>query len=238
MRLIVTRPREDADALRATLEGLGHSVILSPLLDIVPLADAVVPKEPYQCAAFTSANGIRALPREALARLRALPVFTVGPQSADAARLGGFADVRMAGGDASGLARHIAAACDPRKGPVLYVSGRDSASDFAGRLERAGFSVRRVIAYEAKAASGLPPEIAAGAEAVLLYSPRTASVWAELTARGRLARVARAMMHICISQNTAARLRQSYQRIVADEPNEAGMLAALARLEVKGASKR
>ena len=43
MRLIVTRPQEDADALKTRLEALGHKVILSPLLEILPLADAVRP---------------------------------------------------------------------------------------------------------------------------------------------------------------------------------------------------
>src|SRR5438132_1394541 len=58
MRLIVTRPQEDADALKTRLEALGHKVILSPLLEILPLADAVIRDAPYQLIALTGANGV------------------------------------------------------------------------------------------------------------------------------------------------------------------------------------
>ena len=64
------------------LENLGHRVILSSLLEIVPIADAAIPDEPYQLIAMTSANGARALsPHPALSKLHRLPAFTVGPQS-------------------------------------------------------------------------------------------------------------------------------------------------------------
>src|SRR5205814_737077 len=136
MRLIVTRPREDAEALKAKLEARGHTVILSPLIEVVPIAGTVIPNKPYQLIALTSANGARALSRHpALPRLHSIPAFTVGPQSAEAAKCAGFSDVHVAGGDAVGLAQHIAEACDPETGAILYVSGRDSASDFTGKLK-------------------------------------------------------------------------------------------------------
>src|SRR5262249_21402961 len=108
MRLIITRPREDADALKVTLERLGHSVILSPLLEIVPIGDPVVPDEQYQLIALTSANAARVMSRRGgLAKVRGLPVFAVGLQSAEAAWAAGFTNVRMAGGGAAGLAQPI-----------------------------------------------------------------------------------------------------------------------------------
>jgi uroporphyrinogen-III synthase len=238
MRVIVTRPSEDADALRIKLESLGHRVISSPLLDIVPIADAVIPEVRYQLVAFTSANGGRVVSgHEALARLRSLPAFTVGPQSADAARQAGFTDVHVAGSDAAGLADHIARSRDPGAGPILYVSGRDSASDFAGRLEAAGFIVCRVIAYEARPAYRLASEVRLGADAVLLFSPRTARIWAELIAHEGLEATARAMMHVCISQNAAAALPQAYARQVAGVPTETAMLTALAGLDTKAGNQ-
>ncbi len=45
MRLLVTRPSEDADALAAKLELLGHQVISSPLLHIAPRADIDIPQD-------------------------------------------------------------------------------------------------------------------------------------------------------------------------------------------------
>jgi uroporphyrinogen-III synthase len=234
MRLIVTRPREDAEALKAKLEELGHSVILSPLLDIVHNADIALPDEHYQFLALTSANGAHALAgHPMLPRLRSLPVLTVGPQSADAARSAGFVDVQATGGDATGLARYIAESRDPTAGAVLYVSGRDSASDFTGLLTAAGFKIARIIAYEAKAAAALATEVRDGADAVLLFSPRTARVWVDLVAKADLERMAMAMIHICISGNTAAALPDAYARRVASVPTEAAMLDIVASVRAR-----
>jgi len=231
MRLIVTRPQEDADALKTRLEALGHKVILSPLLEILPLADAVIRDAPYQLIALTSANGMRALARHpALPQLRSRPVLAVGPQSAQAARSAGFSDVTMAGGDAIGLAEYIAKTGDRRKGPVLYLSGRDSAGNFAARLEARGFTVARVIAYEARAASQLSAEVHSGADGVLLFSPRTARIWVELIARSGLEAAARGMIHICISKNAGAALPETYPRRIAAQATEAAMLDVIASL--------
>src|SRR5262245_59783160 len=228
MRLIVTRPIEDGLALKEKLEPLGHSVILSPVLDIVPLGDVRIPEGSYQLIALTSANAARAVSRlPDFPHLMNLQAFVVGPQSAQAALEAGFVDVRAEGGDAAGLADHISRSCDPRAGPVLYVSGRDSAGDFAGRLGRAGFTVTRVIAYEARPAARLSPQVHAGADMVLIYSPRSARIWAELVARAGLESVIEAMMHVCISRNAAAALPETYPKQIAASPNDAGMLAAI-----------
>src|SRR5689334_23709925 len=108
MRLLVTRPVEDAEPLKTRLEALGHQVILSPLLSIAPRADIVIPHEAYQAVALTSANAVRCLAGSShLDRLRHLPVMAVGPQSGAAARQAGFTRITEAGGDGVGLARHI-----------------------------------------------------------------------------------------------------------------------------------
>jgi uroporphyrinogen-III synthase len=232
MRLIVTRPIEDAKVLKAKLERLGHSVILSPLLDIVPLADAAIPEDRYQLIALTSANAARALARHpALPQLTRLSAFVVGPQSAQAAHEAGFADVHAEGGDAAGLADHIARTRDPDGGPVLYVSGRDSAGDFAGRLRRSGFSVTRVIAYEARPAPKLAPQVHLGADGVLLYSPRSARIWAELVAHEGLGVIVREMIHVCISGNAAAALPQAYAKRIAAQPTDAAVIAEIQKPE-------
>src|SRR5262249_26683154 len=187
MRLLVTRPWQDAQNLKPKLEQLGHEVIASPLLEIVPRSDIRIPNAPFQLIALTSANAIRCLAGTVfLDRLRHLPIVAVGPQSAAAARQGGFASIPEAGGDGVGLARHIIACARPEAGPILYLSGRDTASDFAGHLERAGFMVERVIVYEARPAARLAAD-AMLAEGVLLYSPRSARLWLGLAAKEGIA---------------------------------------------------
>lgn len=222
MRLLVTRPIEDADALTAKLEQLGHQVIASPLLHIEPRADIDIPKDDYQLIALTSANAIRCLEGSPhLAGLHHLPAMAVGPQSASAARQAGFADITEAGGDGIGLARHIINAATPKAGSILYLSGLDTASDFSGLLERAGFSVRRVIVYEARAAPALSRD-AAKAQGVLLYSPRSARLWLDLSQKHDIK--AKAMVHYCLSANIAAILPDGFVTRIAAQPTEDSLL--------------
>jgi len=222
VRLLITRPSEDADALKTQLEKLGHQVIVSPVLTIAPLADVTIPKADYQLVALTSANAIRCLSDTPhLEGLRHLPVMSVGPQSAAAARQAGFTMITQAGGDGAGLARHIIATAKPAAGPVLYLSGRDTASDFAGLLERAGFAVERAVIYEARAAENLA-SAAAQAQGVLLYSPRSAKLWLELARRHDIK--AKAMLHFCLSPNIAAILPDGFVTRVAPRPTEESLL--------------
>ncbi|MFZ5677358.1 MAG: uroporphyrinogen-III synthase [Pseudomonadota bacterium] len=229
MRLLVTRPREDAETLKERLEALGHQVILSPLLAIAPRPDIEIPAEPYQALALTSANAIRCLESSTLlVGLRHLPVMAVGPQSAAAARQAGFSDITEAGGDGIGLARHIIGALDPDAGPVLYLSGLDTASDFTGLLERGGLSARRVIVYEAKPAAALAAD-ATHAEGVLLYSPRSARLWLDLAERQAVP--ADVMVHYCLSANIAAILPDAFARRVAARPVEDALLEIIGRAD-------
>jgi uroporphyrinogen-III synthase len=222
MRLLVTRPSEDAAALKAKLERLGHQVILSPLLDIVPRSNVVIPRANYQFIALTSANAIRCLNQHpVLDQLRRHSVLAVGPQSAEAARHAGFGKVSEAGGDGLGLARHIIATTTPGAGPILYLSGADIASDFKGLLEQAGFRVCRITVYEARAAASLAPE-AGEAEGIVLYSPRSAKIWLELARLQGIA--AQAMRHYCLSANVAAVLPMGFAMRVAARPTEESLL--------------
>lgn len=229
MRLLVTRPMEDAEPLKTRLEGLGHTVIVSPLLTIAPRREIEIPAADYQLIALTSANAVRTLQGSAhLDGLRHLPVLAVGPQSAAAARQAGFTRITEAGGDGIGLARHIIATMPKDKGAILYLSGRDTASDFSGHLERHGFTVTRIIVYEAQAATALSPD-AASAQGVLLYSPRSARLWLDLAKKHDIA--ADVMMHFCLSANIAAILPEAFARRVAARPEEDALLDLIGRAD-------
>jgi uroporphyrinogen-III synthase len=226
LRIAITRPVEDAAVLKTKLEALGHQTIMAPLLAIVPLPSAAIPDETWQAVAITSANALRTASAEMLEKLRSLPMLTVGPQSSRASREAGFAEIEEAGGDAAGLARHIAESHDPSRGPILYLSGREQAADFAGLLRTSGFQVTRAVLYEARPATALPDTIGE-ADGVVLYSPRTARIWAELATRENidLPRV----RHFCLSANVAAILPAGSSIVVAAEPTESAMIEAIGR---------
>jgi uroporphyrinogen-III synthase len=230
MRVIITRPLADAGDLAAKLAKRGHTSEILPLLAIVPRKQVIVPTHAYQAICLTSANGLSILAEHK--NLAAIPVIAVGPQSASAASAAGFAHVEAHGGNVEGLCRHIAAQLSPGDGPLLYVSGAATSGDLAGQLAKAGFTVERVIAYDA-VAQELPHLRTAlsQARAVMLYSPRSAELWKiQVENQGQQSHIGK-LMHVCLSAAVAQRLPQSWQRCVAAEPSEDAILAALDRCQ-------
>jgi uroporphyrinogen III methyltransferase / synthase len=83
VRVIVTRPREQAGPLVERLEALGLEVVACPLIEIEPF-DSPVDVEGYSWVIVTSPNGARELVRRAAG---ALPqVAAVGPGTAETLR--------------------------------------------------------------------------------------------------------------------------------------------------------
>lgn len=247
MRLIVTRPAEDAAPLCRWLAAAGHEPILSPLLEIRPVADLSMPARDYQAVLITSANGARALAgRPEMERLKPLHVLAVGRASAEAAREAGFGQVEEAGGDVAALARMALETLSPQEGPLLYVSGAVATGDLASTLAAAGFDVDRVIAYEARAAEALPEPCAAAleagrAEGVLLYSPRTARIWVSLVEAAGLAPAAARVVHYCLSGNVAAAVRDGIADDVplqvASRPDEFALLEMIPPPRMRAGSR-
>jgi uroporphyrinogen-III synthase len=238
MRLIVTRPLEDARPLAERLTAAGHEVILAPLLTIQAVGDLTIPERDYQAVLITSANGARALKGSpSFARLKGATAIVVGPSSAAAATSAGFARVEQAGGDVAALARCAVASLRPDGGPLLYVSGAVTSGDLASNLAESGFEVDRVVAYEASPVEALPElcatALAAGrADGVILFSPRTACIWARLVKAAGLAPAASRLVHYCRSDNVAASVRGALRADapvqVAPRPDEAAVLDMIA----------
>jgi uroporphyrinogen-III synthase len=234
VRLIVTRPQADAAALAQRLEGAGHVVLLAPLLSIRPADRLEVPERNYQAVLITSANGARALEgRAVLERLRDATAIVVGPASAEAAARAGFERIEQAGGDVHALVRSTLALLRPGDGPLLYVSGAVTAGDLTATLQGSGFEVDRVVAYEARPAEALPGPCAAAiaasdADGVVLYSPRSARIWATLVAEAGLSRAAGELVYYCLSENVAGALREGLGNSaavqVAQRPDESALL--------------
>jgi uroporphyrinogen-III synthase len=228
MKLIITRPVADAQPLAAQLVSRGHAVVRAPLLEIRSRADAALPAGAFQAVCITSANGV--LNTALLAPLLHCPCYCVGPQSAAAAQAAGFADVRTRGGNLTALAEAVATELAPSHGPLLYLSGAETSGDLRGTLTQMGFTVQRVIAYDAVPCPLLlTPQDLEDCDGVLLYSPRTAKLWtAALAAMPDGA--ADRLLHFCLSQNVAAQLPRQWRKRVADRPDEDHMLSMLDRM--------
>lgn len=206
MRLLLTRPRDDAEPLAGELRRAGHAVLIEPMLEIRPLPDAAPDLDGVQAVLLTSANGARAL-AAATAR-RDLPVRAVGDATARAARRAGFADVVSADGDVAALAGLARARLDPAAGRLLHVAGSAVAGDLAAALTDAGFAVDRAVLYEARKAAALSPACRSALrdgrlDAALFFSPRSAAAFVRLADTAGLADACRRLSALCLSRAVA-----------------------------------
>jgi uroporphyrinogen-III synthase len=205
MRVLLTRPKEDAALTARQLALRGHEALLAPLLSTRFFDGPDVTLDGVQAILATSANGVRALAQRTGAR--DLPIFAVGPQTAAEARKLGFADVKSANGDAEALARAATAWAQPGKGALLHVAGEGNDGKLAARL--ADFSVRRDILYAVTPAEKMPAEILAWlgqgeVDAALFFSPRSAAIFRDLAMKERLD--LKGVLAVAISPPAAAAL--------------------------------
>lgn len=183
MHLIVTRPRAESESLARQLAGLGHQVMIEPMLSIQPLPDASLDLDDAAALLLTSANGVRALAGHT--QRRDLPVLAVGAATARAAAEAGFADVATAGGDVVALAALVRQRLAPEDGVLVHVAGSAVAGDLAGDLGGDGYRVRRAVLYGADTAVRLSDSCRAALSAgeidgVLFFSPRSAATFVKL----------------------------------------------------------
>ena len=170
-RVWVTRAEPGASATADRLRQIGLEPLIAPLLVVQPVVSELNLRG-VSALAFTSANGVRAF--AALTNDRALPVFTVGEATAEAARQAGFREVRSGDGDVAALASLVAG--EHRSGEVLCPGGEARAGDLVGDLARASIQARALTLYRTVPASGPDEAQLADASAVLIHSPRAASV--------------------------------------------------------------
>lgn len=242
MRLLLTRPAEESERSRALFAAAGHSTLAEPLLRLETLP-ARLELAGVQALAVTSRQGLRAL--AALTPRRDLPLYAVGPASAELARAAGFRQVVAASGDAASLAALLARRLDPAAGPLLHAAGETLAADLGDLLAGSGLQVIRTTLYRACPAESLTrtaqKALLDGAlDGVSFFSPRTAAVFAKLAVREGVAEACGGLVAACLSPAVAERAAVLAWReiLVAAEPSLASLLEALAAYERRTGEER
>lgn len=232
MRVLVTRPPDEIPPQIALLAERGHHGVPCPLLEIQAIAGATADLTGAQAVLLTSHAGVRAL--AAAQPRRDVPVFAVGDSTAALARSLDFASVDSAGGDWRALAALVRRRLDPAGGDLVHSGGAATAGELPEVLRADGFTVRRAMLYEARPAAELPE---AGREAlesgtldaVLLFSPRTATTFATLVNEADLSASCRSLDALCLSSAVADAARALAWRQVraAARPDQESLLALL-----------
>ena len=229
MRLLITRPDEDANLLAEALEKLGHKTIIEALMVINITTSLDIELSGVQALLITSANGIRAV--ASVNNNRNIQIFAVGDASAKAARKLGYKKVNSAAGNIKNLAILVKKSLNPADGPLIHIAGTHRAGDLAKILTAESFEIRREVLYEAKAVNKLGPKTSEALknkkiDGVLFFSPRTASLFCQFVTKAKLFEKCRPLNAFCLSAAVAkeAKMLPWASVIVAKTPNNIALL--------------
>lgn len=238
MRLLVTRPEPDATALKAQLIGLGHEVLIEPMMRVIfhPIDSHEIDLDEAQALIATSRNGVRALAQSRyLQAAIGLPIYTVGPGTAGTAKALGFERVLQGPRDVHALIGVVAEHAQVNAGSLIYLCGETKAADLGGELRRLGFHVQEPVVYSVMPAERFSAPIVARFEAgevdgVLLLSPQTARTYARLVLAHRLSSKIGRIAHFCLSQSVARGLAAlgSPSTFVPSQPDLKSLIALVA----------
>lgn len=234
MKVLVTRPIDEAKATAARLGALGHGPLVEPLLRIA-FTGAALPPGPFDAAVVTSSNAVAAIAARPADRfVLDLPMLAVGRRTAAAARQAGFASVDVAGRDVAGLLEAVRARWPgPRR--ILYLAGEDRTADLGALLAPLGHDVVVSVVYDAvredRFTQGTQEALMSGeVGAVLHYSARTAQAYVECS-RGIVSPVKPDLLHLCLSRRVGDVLRSAgaARVLVAERPEEEALLVLIPR---------
>ncbi len=229
---MLTRPREQAEALAIKLRARDIDVWIEPMLSIIPHTNVKLDTYAYQALLVTSSNGADSL-AEATTR-RDLKLYAVGDVTAATLSHHDFADVWSADGNADDLAAMVEKDVDPSEGSLLHVGGVNSAGDLISRLRSKGYKTDHIALYHTVAASALTREVRSAManreiDGVLFFSPETARIFVALVLGALCEKALADMTAFCLSEAAAkAANRISWGHLViSDRPAAASLIAAV-----------
>ncbi|WP_298354716.1 uroporphyrinogen-III synthase [Rhodoblastus sp.] len=228
MRVLVTRPSDQAAGTAKRLAALGHEALIAPVLEIFPTG-APVPDGPFDLVLATSAQAFAG--GTAPPAIRGVAVACVGEKTARAARDAGF-EVEFVAPRAEALVEWLIA--EKKSGAALYLAGRERKPVLEQRLAGAGWRLELVETYDARPVASWPEEIVAALrhgriDAVLHYSPRSAGA-----ALALMGAAAARLSHFCLSSDVADRCRAIAPEatiFIASQPDEEALISLLGSAE-------
>jgi uroporphyrinogen-III synthase len=207
--LIILRPEPEAQATAARAEAMGLTALVCPLFAGIPV-EWTPPGGEFDAVMMTSANAIR-FGGPGLDAFKALPLYTVGAATAEAAQAAGFIDIHAGEGGVNELLMRIAIDIPGR---IFFPSARDIAAHPAPLFE-----VVNVIVYAMDPQPA--PEMPADGVA-MIHSKRAGERLAQIV-------IDRSGLDIVpISANAASGLGTGWRSVHYPEtPGDAEMLALL-----------
>jgi uroporphyrinogen-III synthase len=171
VRVLVTRPCNQAGPLLEALAARGFEAVAEPLIRVEPVSDDPIDVRGYDCVIVTSANGARELARRMTERPKL--IAAIGPGTAAALREAGLEPGVIA---AVHTQEGLVGAFDERPRRALFVGAEGARTHLADELGADFLPAYRTVEL---AVDPLPD-----ADLALLMSPSAARAYARAGGRG------------------------------------------------------
>ena len=147
MHILLTRQLDDCKDLIIKFKSLGHKVSHLPVIKIESLEYEKIDFNDYKGIIFTSANAVKNLNLENINKK--INCFCVGSATEKIVKQKGFQNIFCAEGNVNNLKEIILQSFDCKQGSLLYVSGQIISSNLDRDLISEGYSVKRIVNYNA-----------------------------------------------------------------------------------------
>ena len=224
MHILLTRPLDDCKDLIIKFKSLGHKVSHLPVIKI----DSVEYDQPnfnnYKGIIFTSANAVKNLNLENIDKK--IHCFCVGLATEKIVKQKGFQNIFCADGNVNNLKEIILQNFDHNQGSLLYVSGEIISSNLDRDLISDGYSVKRIVNYNAipiveiseefiKDLRSLIPDI------IFIYSENSARNYLNLLKKYDLTDIWMDTNLMCLGEKTSSILNEiKWKKIFLFNPGE------------------
>ena len=147
MHILFTRPFDDCHELMLRFKSLGHMVSHIPVISIQKIIYESLDFSLFKGIIFTSANAIKFLDTQKIDKQ--IKCFCVGNATEKVAKIKGFQNIYVAGGNVENLKEIIFQNFEVSDGNLIYVTGQIISSDLDKKLISEGYNLKRIINYKA-----------------------------------------------------------------------------------------
>ena len=147
MHILFTRPFDDCHELMLRFRSLGHMVSHIPVISIQKIIYENLDFSLFKGIIFTSTNAIKFLDTQKIDKK--IKCFCVGNATEKVAKIKGFQNIYVAGGNVENLKEIIFQNFEVSDGNLIYVTGHIISSDLDKKLISEGYNLKRIINYKA-----------------------------------------------------------------------------------------
>ena len=147
MHILFTRPFDDCHELMLRFKSLGHVVSHIPVISIQKIIYESLDFSLFKGIIFTSSNAIKFLDTQKIDKK--IKCFCVGNATEKVAKMKGFQNIYVAGGNVENLKEIIYQNFETSDGKLIYVTGQIISSDLDKDLISEGYNLKRIINYKA-----------------------------------------------------------------------------------------